>query len=130
MRVLVADDNADNRDLLARRLARQGWEVSMAIDGVDAVEKCKAEDPDIVLMDVAMPRMSGLEATRALRSDAKTSGVKIIAVTAHAMEASRSQCLEAGCNDFATKPVDFADLLKRIHRTLGVDEDGGRHVKN
>lgn len=114
MRILVAEDNPDNRDLLTRRLQRQGWTVVVAEDGVAAVVQCKAELPDIVLMDIAMPRMNGLEATRILRADPHTAAVPIIAVTAHAMESNRIECLEAGCDDYATKPIDFLDLFAQI----------------
>jgi CheY-like chemotaxis protein len=114
MRILVAEDNRDNRDLLTRRLQRQGWTVLVAEDGVEAVDRCKAEMPDLVLMDMAMPRMNGLEATRVLRADPETAAVPIIAVTAHAMESNRIECLEAGCDDYATKPIDFYDLFAKI----------------
>jgi two-component system, cell cycle response regulator DivK len=122
MRILVAEDNPDNRDLLVRRLQRQGWSVSLAEDGQEALDKCRAESPDLILMDVAMPRMSGLEATRLLRADPATSDVRIIAVTAHAMEANRIECLEAGCDDYATKPVDFAELFASIRRVMGIGQ--------
>jgi two-component system, cell cycle response regulator DivK len=123
MRILVAEDNPDNRDLLSRRLQRQGWSVSLAEDGQEALEKCRAENPDLILMDVAMPRMSGLEATRLLRSDPATSGVRIIAVTAHAMAANRIECIEAGCDDYATKPIDFTELFASIRRVMGIGQE-------
>jgi two-component system, cell cycle response regulator DivK len=116
MRILVAEDNPDNRDLLVRRLQRQGWSVSLAEDGQEALDKCRAESPDLILMDVAMPRMSGLEATRLLRADPATSDVRIIAVT------NRIECLEAGCDDYATKPVDFAELFASIRRVMGIGQ--------
>lgn len=120
MLILVAEDNPDNRALLVRRLERQGWAVIVAVDGIEAVETCRAARPDLVLMDVAMPRMTGLEATRALRADPATAVVKIIAVTAHAMEGNRQECLDAGCDDFATKPIDFPALMATIRQHMGL----------
>jgi len=119
MLIMIADDNADNRILLSRRLERRGWSVISAADGVEAVELCRSRKPGLILMDVAMPRMSGLEATRTLRADPETAGVKIIAVTAHAMDANRIECIEAGCDDFATKPIDFPALFAMIDTLLG-----------
>lgn len=121
MLLLVAEDNPDNRNLLTRRLERQGWDVIAADDGLEAVEMCHSARPDLVLMDIAMPRMTGIEATRALRADPRTAAVKIIAVTAHAMEANRLECLAAGCDDFATKPIDFPRLFALIRRHLGLE---------
>jgi two-component system, cell cycle response regulator DivK len=124
MLILIAEDNLDNRTLLARRLERQGWQVAIAEDGVAAVEQCRALKPDLILMDVAMPRMTGLEATRTLRADPQTCDVRIIAVTAHAMDAKRMECIEAGCNDFATKPINFVELFAKIHEQLAVTRPG------
>lgn len=114
MRILIAEDNVDNRELLERRLLRQGWQVVVATDGVEAVEQCKSTLPDMVLMDVAMPRMTGLEATQALRADPATATIPIIAVTAHAMDENKAACLAAGCDDFVTKPIDFPLLFGKI----------------
>jgi two-component system cell cycle response regulator DivK len=124
MHILIAEDNLDNRELLARRIARQGWEVSLASDGIEAIEMCRKVNPDLVLMDLSMPRMTGLEAVRALRADPATNRVKIIAVTAHAMDSSRMECIEAGCNDFETKPINFAELFAKIHEQLGIIKPG------
>jgi CheY-like chemotaxis protein len=121
MRILIAEDNPDNRDLLVRRLHRQGWETAVAVDGIEAIEQCRTYRPDLVLMDVAMPRMTGLEATRALRADSLTARVKIIAVTAHAMDANRIECIDAGCDEFATKPIDFPALFALIREVMGDD---------
>lgn len=114
MLILVAEDNADNRDMLARRLTRRGFEVMLAEDGEAALDQVRARRPDIVLMDVSMPVMSGLDATRALRADPATRELKIIALTAHAMASAREECLGAGCDAFATKPVDFQALVSLI----------------
>lgn len=119
MLILVAEDNPDNRNLLTRRLERQGWEVVTAEDGREAVDVCRSAKPDLVLMDVAMPNMNGLEATRALRADPATAATKIIAVTAHAMDANRIECIEAGCDDFATKPINFPELVAMIRDHMG-----------
>ncbi|MBY0564217.1 MAG: response regulator [Hyphomonadaceae bacterium] len=116
MRILIAEDHPDNRDMLTRRLERRGYEVEVAENGAEAVEKAKARVPNLILMDISMPVMSGIEATRVLRSTPNTQSVKIVALTAHAMESARRECMEAGCDDFATKPVDFAGLVALIER--------------
>jgi CheY-like chemotaxis protein len=119
MRVLLAEDNPDNREMLARRLQRRGFIVDCAEDGARAVAAATRQKPDLVLMDVSMPVMSGLEATRALRAQAHTADLKIIALTAHAMASAREECMQAGCDAFATKPVDFASLLETIASVTG-----------
>jgi two-component system, cell cycle response regulator DivK len=124
MKILIAEDNADNRNLLQRRLERQGWTVNTAVDGVEAIEVCQAYQPDIILMDMAMPRMSGMEATRLLKADPATAHVKVVAVTAHAMDANRVECMEAGCDDFVTKPIDFPALFSVIREIA--EGSGGR----
>jgi CheY-like chemotaxis protein len=119
MRILIAEDHPDNREMLTRRLERRGYEVQCAENGAEAVEMATASPPDLILMDISMPVMSGIEATRALRqSDGVVSGVKIVALTAHAMESARRECMDAGCDDFATKPVDFAGLIALIEKYL------------
>jgi CheY-like chemotaxis protein len=116
VRILIAEDHADNREMLTRRLERRGYEVHVAENGAEAVEKAKSCAPDLILMDISMPIMSGIEATRVLRKTSGVSSVKIVALTAHAMESARIECMEAGCDDFATKPVDFAGLIALIER--------------
>ncbi|MGE0595733.1 MAG: response regulator [Hyphomonadaceae bacterium] len=117
MRILIAEDHPDNREMLTRRLQRRGYEVHVAENGAEAVEKAKSCAPDLILMDISMPVMSGIEATRALRkSEGDLSSVKIVALTAHAMDSARQECMEAGCDDFATKPVDFAGLVALIEK--------------
>ncbi len=125
MRILLAEDNPDNRDMLIRRLIKRGYEVLIACDGIEAVDRAIADQPHLILMDISMPGMSGIEATRAIRAhaDLGISQVPIIALTAHAMASDRQQCLEAGCNGFATKPVDFPSLLAQISQALGEDAD-------
>ncbi len=116
MRILIAEDHPDNRQMLTRRLERKGYEVHVAENGAEAVERAAALAPDLILMDISMPVMSGIEATRALRKRSDTSAIKIVALTAHAMDSARQECLDAGCDDFATKPVDFAGLIELIER--------------
>jgi two-component system, cell cycle response regulator DivK len=116
MRILIAEDHPDNREMLSRRLERRGYEVHLAENGAEAVEKAKACAPNLILMDVSMPVMSGIEATRVLRRLPVGRNIKIVALTAHAMESARRECIEAGCDDFATKPVDFAGLVAMIER--------------
>lgn len=118
MRILLAEDNVDNREMLTRRLERKGFEVVCAVDGKEAVERAADSLPDLILMDVSMPIMSGIEATKAIRASAENRHVPIIALTAHAMEGDRQKCIEAGCNEFATKPVDFKHLISLIEKHL------------
>jgi two-component system, cell cycle response regulator DivK len=117
-KVLLAEDHDDNRDMLLRRLGRAGYEVRGAIDGADALQQALDWKPDVILMDVSMPVMSGLEATVKIREKTGQS-IRIIALTAHAMNESRDACMEAGCDAFATKPVDLPNLLKEIEHQLG-----------
>lgn len=117
-KVLLAEDHDDNRDMLLRRLGRAGYDVRGAIDGGDAVQQALDWKPDLILMDVSMPIMSGLEATVKIR-DKTGQSIKIIALTAHAMNESRDACMEAGCDAFATKPVDLPNLIKEIENQLG-----------
>jgi CheY-like chemotaxis protein len=114
MRILLAEDNVDNREMLKRRLERKGFQVVCAENGAEAVEKAASCAPDLILMDISMPVMSGIEATQAIRAAGPASKTPIIALTAHAMEGDREKCLAAGCNDFATKPVDFKMLVSLI----------------
>jgi two-component system, cell cycle response regulator DivK len=117
-KILLAEDHDDNRDMLLRRLGRAGYDVRGAVDGGDALQQALDWQPDLILMDVSMPVMSGLEATQKIRE--KTGqAMKIIALTAHAMNESRDACMEAGCDAFATKPVDLPNLLKEIELQLG-----------
>lgn len=118
MRILLAEDNVDNREMLTRRLERRGFEVICAVDGREATERAADSSPDLILMDVSMPIMSGIEATLVIRARDAGGDVPIIALTAHAMEGDRQRCLDAGCNDFATKPVDFKLLIEIIEKHL------------
>jgi len=118
-RVLVVEDNEMNRDMLSRRLIRQGYEVIEATDGEQAVATAKQELPDIILMDMSLPSVDGWEATRRLKAEPSTRSIPVIALTAHAMPDDRAKALEAGCDDYDTKPVELARLLEKMNRLLG-----------
>ncbi len=118
-RILLVEDNEMNRDMLSRRLARRGFEVEMAVDGPDGVAKALAGGYDLVLMDMSLPEIDGWEATRQVRAGERGSRVPIIALTAHAMAGDKERALEAGCNDYDTKPVDLDRLLGKIQALLG-----------
>src|ERR1043165_7712470 len=117
-RILLVEDNEMNRDMLSRRLARKGFEVEMAFDGRAGVEMGRAGKYDLILMDMSLPEIDGWEATRQLRALSETKDVPIIALTAHAMAGDRDKALEAGCNDYDTKPIDFPRLLGKIDALL------------
>jgi len=117
-RILVVEDNEENRDSLTRRLERRGFEVLAATDGKAGVEKAKAEKPDLILMDMNMPEMDGWEATRQIKADPALASVKVIALTAYAMGGDRERALEAGCTDYHAKPIEFPKLLAQIEQIL------------
>jgi CheY-like chemotaxis protein len=117
-KILLVEDNEMNRDMLSRRLARRGHEVSIAIDGREGVAKARDERPELILMDISLPELDGWEATRLLRADASTASIPVIALTAHAMESDRLRSLEVGCDDYDTKPVELQRLLDKIDALL------------
>lgn len=117
-RILVVEDNEENRDALSRRLQRRGFEVLFAADGKAGVEMAKTEKPDLVLMDMNMPELDGWEATRQIKADPGSQNIPVIALTAHAMTGDRERALEAGCTDYHTKPVEFPKLLAQIEAIL------------
>lgn len=117
-RILLVEDNEINRDMLSRRLLRVGHEVSIATDGQEAIDKATAEAPEVVLMDLSLPVVDGWEATRRLRANPATAGLRIIALTSHAMSGDREKALAAGCDDYETKPVDLPRLLGKITAQL------------
>ena len=119
VKILVVEDNEMNRDMLSRRLQRRGYEVIFSVDGEDGVAKAQSEVPDIILMDMDLPVLDGWAATRILKSSPETSSIPVIAFTAHAMAGDREKALEAGCDDYETKPVEFARLTQRIETLLG-----------
>ena len=118
-KILLVEDNEMNRDMLSRRLERKGYEVEMAVDGRQGVDKAKTLAYDLVLMDMSLPEIDGWEATRELRADPATKELPIIALTAHAMSGDREKALEAGCNDYDTKPIELSRLLGKMEALLG-----------
>lgn len=118
-RILLVEDNEMNRDMLSRRLARRGYDILLAVDGEIGVAMAREHLPDLILMDMSLPKMDGWEATRALRVEEATCKIPVIALTAHAMEGERNKALDAGCNDFDTKPVELPRLLEKMERLLG-----------
>lgn len=118
-KILLVEDNEMNRDMLSRRLRRKNFEVVIAVDGQAGVEMASSETPDLILMDLSLPIIDGWEATRRLKADAATQAIPVIALTAHAMQGDEQKALEAGCNDYDTKPVNFSRLLGKIQAFLG-----------
>ncbi len=118
-KILLVEDNEMNRDMLSRRLLKKGYDLVMAMDGEQAIEMARSESPDLILMDISLPGLDGWEATRRLKARPETQAIPIIALTAHAMAGDREKCLEAGCNDYDTKPVEFPRLLGKIQEFLG-----------
>ncbi len=118
-KVLLVEDNEMNRDMLSRRLIRRGFEVIFAMDGKEGVDTARREKPDTILMDLSLPVMDGWEATRRVKSDDATRGVPVIGLTARAMVGDREKAMEAGCDDYDTKPVELDRLIGKIERLLG-----------
>jgi CheY-like chemotaxis protein len=126
-KILLVEDNEMNRDMLSRRLQRKGYEVVLALDGQSGVEMSQTQAPDLVLMDMSLPVLDGWEATRRLKTDPSTQHIPIIALTAHAMSSDREKALEAGCDDYDTKPVELPRLLAKIEALLRARENGFVH---
>jgi two-component system cell cycle response regulator DivK len=118
-KILVIEDNELNRDMLSRRLQRRGYEVIIAVDGQEGVALARTEVPDLILMDMSLPALDGWEATRQLKAAPGTKSIPIIALTAHAMSGDRDQALEAGCDDYDTKPIEMPRLLAKVEVLLG-----------
>jgi CheY-like chemotaxis protein len=118
-KILLVEDNEMNRDMLSRRLQRRGHEVLSAVDGAAGLEIARRELPGLILMDMSLPVIDGWEATRQLKADPATSAIPIIALTAHAMSEDRERALEAGCDDYDTKPVELPRLVAKIDTLLG-----------
>ena len=117
-RILLVEDNEMNRDMLSRRLAKRGYEVALALDGLQGIEMARRDSPDLILMDMSLPGVDGWEITRRMRADAGLRRIPIIALTAHAMAGDREKALAAGCDEYDTKPVDFARLMAKIAALL------------
>jgi len=117
-KILLVEDNEMNRDMLSRRLEKRGYTVVLAVDGAAGIAQAKAEKPDLILMDMSLPVIDGWEATKQIRADAEIAATPIIALTAHAMSSDREKCLNAGCDDFDTKPVELPRLLSKIEELL------------
>ena len=117
-KILVVEDNEMNRDMLTRRLQRRGYEVLIAVDGAQGLAMAQSESPALILMDISLPVLDGWEATRRLKMAPETKSIPVIALTAHAMSGDRERCIEAGCDDFDTKPVEIARLVGKIETLL------------
>jgi len=117
-KILLVEDQEMNRDMLSRRLTKRGYDVAIAVDGAEGLEKARSESPDLILMDMSLPVMDGWEATRVLKADEATRGIPVVALTAHAMSTDREKALEAGCDAYETKPVELPKLLKTIEDLL------------
>ena len=117
-KILVVDDDEMNRDMLSRRLLRKGYEVVLAVNGVEAIEKASLDRPELILMDLSMPVLDGYEATRRLKAGAETTKIPIIGLSAHAMVGDREKALAAGCDDYDTKPVELPRLLGKVEAFL------------
>ena len=115
MKILLVEDNELNRDMLTRRLERKEFTVISAANGQEAIDNAKSENPDIILMDLSLPVMDGWTAAERLKGNNNTKSIPIIALTAHAMKGDREKALEAGCDDYDTKPIDFERLLDKIN---------------
>jgi CheY-like chemotaxis protein len=118
-KLLLVEDNEMNRDMLSRRLKKKGYEVVMAFDGKQGVEMASDQSPELILLDMSLPVMDGWEAAGHLKANTATQAIPIIALTAHAMAGDKEKAMEAGCDDYDTKPVDFKRLLQKIEALLG-----------
>jgi two-component system, cell cycle response regulator DivK len=117
-KILIVEDNEMNRDMLSRRLIRRGYQIVMAVDGEEGVTAAKTEGPDLILMDMSLPVIDGWEATRRLKAEPQTRGIPVIGLTAHAMAGDREKVIDAGCDDYDTKPVELPRLLQKIEALL------------
>jgi len=124
-KILIVEDNELSRDMLSRRLRRKGFEVLVATDGQEGIAMAQRELPDLVLMDLSLPDLDGWEATRRLKKDAKTQNIPVIALTAHAMSGDREKAIDAGCDEYDTKPIDLRRLLSKMIRFVEDPEASG-----
>jgi len=118
-KILLVEDNELNRDMLSRRLARRGYEVVIAIDGQQGIDRAGSDNPDLILMDLSLPVIDGWTATRQIKGNPDTGRIPVIALTAHAMAGDRERALEAGCDDYDSKPVELDRLIGKIQALLG-----------
>lgn len=118
-KILLVEDQEMNRNMLSRRLIKRGYDVSIAVDGAEGLEKARAEKPELILMDMSLPVIDGWEATRQLKADEATRGIPVVALTAHAMSTDRDKALEAGCDAYETKPIELPRLLETMEKLLG-----------
>ena len=123
-RILLVEDNEVNWDMLSRRLKKRGYEVSIAQDGAEGVKLASEQKPDLILMDMSLPVLDGWEATRRLKAASETSDIPVIALSSHAMTGDKEKALAAGCDDYHTKPIDFADLIQKIDGLLSGSSGG------
>ena len=124
-KILLVEDNETNREMLSRRLLKRGYEVVLALDGESGLSLANSEVPDLILMDMSLPILDGWEATRRLKASSTTRQIPIIALTAHAMSSDRNKALEAGCDDYDTKPIELSRLLEKIAALLDAGSEGG-----
>ena len=125
-KILLVEDNEMNRDMLSRRLLRNGYDVVIALDGESGLAMAQSEAPDLILMDMSLPILDGWEATRRLKAAPGTRHIRVIALTAHAMSGDRDKALEAGCDDYDTKPIQLQRLLAKIEALLPQTAGGAR----
>lgn len=116
--ILLVEDNEMNRDMLSRRLQRREFDVLIAVDGEDCMERLRSARPDLILMDINLPGRDGFDLTREIKANPETAGIPVIALTAHAMSGDRERCLAAGCDDYDTKPVNLTSLLEKMMKLL------------
>ncbi len=117
--ILIVEDNEMNRDMLSRRLMKKGYEITIAVDGQEGVDKSKEVNPDLILMDMSLPKIDGWEATRLVKANPDTKHIPVIALTAHAMAEDREKAMNAGCDEYDTKPVELPRLLEKIQALIG-----------
>ncbi len=118
-KILLVEDNEMNRDMLSRRLVKRSYDVEIAVDGAEGLEKARSGAPDLILMDMSLPVLNGWDATRALKADDATRAIPVIALTAHAMSGDREKAMDAGCDEFETKPINLPTLIEKIEQLLG-----------
>ena len=120
-RILLVEDNEMNRDMLSRRLVKKGFDVKIAVDGEAGIQQAESEAPDLILMDMSLPIVDGWQAMTTLKNQEETKRIPIIALTAHAMAGDRQKALDAGADEYETKPVNFVELLEKIQQLLGTE---------